>query len=464
MTDSGAIPNDGHASEDLAAYRNLPPGWYRDPENHELARFWDGTVLGEERRHVAGTRTQPASPQRSFDSAPQGPLLQNGSRSSDNGTAPPTSTADELEHLAQLRDRGILTETEFQAQKAHILQVALLTGPIPGQVTRDALLTNPFLEPVSVMEPVQTIDQIRQVTPPRPPKVADTCAQKANHGGDQLRGDLKALPSPSVHTTANRLLVWSLAATGTVVFVICVVGAVAVGQRTPASSTAPPPNAEYAWLIFGMVVGACLLIAAPIYAARSNLDATPGTTHAPAGWYPDPSDPQAIRYWRGASWSTETASRPTRRERRDAERAARAYAAARTRIISRSAYYLNHSGNDEGTLTLTSEGIQWRSLSYSFKCPWTALRSMFLATGSRSRLTVTRAAALGVFALGAKKTTIQTEVTIQDGQGIKHVFILPDQTELTISNRFASGVNELHEINAISEEEYALARRLMLRV
>lgn len=89
---------------------------------------------------------------------------------------------------------------------------------------------------------------------------------------------------------------------------------------------------------------------------------------------------------------------------------------------------------------------------------------MFLANGSRSRLTVPRVAALGVFALGAKKTTIQTQVTIQDGQGIKHVLILPDQTELLISNRFASGINELYEIDAISEEEYALARRLILRV
>lgn len=33
--------------------RQLAPGWYRDPENPALARYWDGTTLSEERRPVA---------------------------------------------------------------------------------------------------------------------------------------------------------------------------------------------------------------------------------------------------------------------------------------------------------------------------------------------------------------------------------------------------------------------------
>jgi Short C-terminal domain len=36
-------------------------------------------------------------------------------------TAPTTSTADQLAKLAELRDRGVLTPEEFDAQKAKIL-------------------------------------------------------------------------------------------------------------------------------------------------------------------------------------------------------------------------------------------------------------------------------------------------------------------------------------------------------
>ena len=33
-----------------ADYRTVAPGWYRDPGNPNLARYWDGTILSEERR------------------------------------------------------------------------------------------------------------------------------------------------------------------------------------------------------------------------------------------------------------------------------------------------------------------------------------------------------------------------------------------------------------------------------
>lgn len=35
------------------AYRGLPPGWYRDDSAPGWARFWNGSSLGEERRPVA---------------------------------------------------------------------------------------------------------------------------------------------------------------------------------------------------------------------------------------------------------------------------------------------------------------------------------------------------------------------------------------------------------------------------
>lgn len=42
-----------HHADELAAYRGLDVGWYRDPANPTLARYWDGSRLSEERRPVA---------------------------------------------------------------------------------------------------------------------------------------------------------------------------------------------------------------------------------------------------------------------------------------------------------------------------------------------------------------------------------------------------------------------------
>jgi serine/threonine protein kinase len=42
-----------YVDDELAAYRNLPPGWYRDAAEPTMARYWDGNVLGAERRPVA---------------------------------------------------------------------------------------------------------------------------------------------------------------------------------------------------------------------------------------------------------------------------------------------------------------------------------------------------------------------------------------------------------------------------
>ncbi len=46
----------------LAAYQDVPPGWYRDPDYPALARYWDGLALGTERRRVTGTRKQAPVP------------------------------------------------------------------------------------------------------------------------------------------------------------------------------------------------------------------------------------------------------------------------------------------------------------------------------------------------------------------------------------------------------------------
>src|ERR1700722_11088180 len=44
--------------DELAAYSGLTPGWYRDPSNSELARYWDGTKLSEQTQPVSGAGAQ----------------------------------------------------------------------------------------------------------------------------------------------------------------------------------------------------------------------------------------------------------------------------------------------------------------------------------------------------------------------------------------------------------------------
>jgi hypothetical protein len=55
---------------DARAYRGLAPGWYRDLNDPSVARYWDGTTLGDERRPLPppesdateGTPAPPAAP------------------------------------------------------------------------------------------------------------------------------------------------------------------------------------------------------------------------------------------------------------------------------------------------------------------------------------------------------------------------------------------------------------------
>lgn len=47
-----------------SAYEGLAPGWYRDPTNPTVARYWDGRVLGPERRldSITSSSSAPESP------------------------------------------------------------------------------------------------------------------------------------------------------------------------------------------------------------------------------------------------------------------------------------------------------------------------------------------------------------------------------------------------------------------
>jgi Protein of unknown function (DUF2510) len=55
-TSPSAVPPT--AGEDLSAYAGLPLGWYQDSAHPDLARYWDGSALSDERRAVV--RPQPS--------------------------------------------------------------------------------------------------------------------------------------------------------------------------------------------------------------------------------------------------------------------------------------------------------------------------------------------------------------------------------------------------------------------
>ena len=70
------------SEEDVAAYRGLAPGWFRDATDPTLARYWDGDTLSEERRPIGpdtaqeSTTAQPPAPPASPSPGgePQAPL------------------------------------------------------------------------------------------------------------------------------------------------------------------------------------------------------------------------------------------------------------------------------------------------------------------------------------------------------------------------------------------------------
>jgi Protein of unknown function (DUF2516)/Protein of unknown function (DUF2510) len=55
-------PSSHQQEQDLAVFRGPVPGWYRDPKEPTVARYWDGTALGEERRPMGTPPPMPTSP------------------------------------------------------------------------------------------------------------------------------------------------------------------------------------------------------------------------------------------------------------------------------------------------------------------------------------------------------------------------------------------------------------------
>lgn len=93
------------------AFTGWPPqeGWQckviYDPSNHDEIAILEGSIMPGGISHDKAERVAERI----------------AGRATSPGTAPTVDTADELTKLASLRDRGILTEVEFEQQKQQIL-------------------------------------------------------------------------------------------------------------------------------------------------------------------------------------------------------------------------------------------------------------------------------------------------------------------------------------------------------
>lgn len=86
------------------------PAWASDPTARHELRYWDGASWTE---HVADAGVQ------STDS---------GGEQQPAAVGGPVDVADQLRKLAELRDEGVLTDDEFDAQKARLLGPSTAAG------------------------------------------------------------------------------------------------------------------------------------------------------------------------------------------------------------------------------------------------------------------------------------------------------------------------------------------------
>lgn len=60
MTDGTSRPGFPDGRDDVAPFRGLAPGWYRDLSDPTVARYWSGESLSAERRPIPRTAVRPA--------------------------------------------------------------------------------------------------------------------------------------------------------------------------------------------------------------------------------------------------------------------------------------------------------------------------------------------------------------------------------------------------------------------
>jgi hypothetical protein len=81
-----------------------------------------GTAHGKNRKNVRGIISKTSEILQESGVSWRGEMGLDPAPAAAAGTAPSSSVADELAKLAQLRDQGVLTEAEFAAQKARLLE------------------------------------------------------------------------------------------------------------------------------------------------------------------------------------------------------------------------------------------------------------------------------------------------------------------------------------------------------
>ncbi len=106
MTDDDALTSESKIALDVATYHGLAPGWYRNPSEPDLVRYWDGTELSEEKRNVAiGSAPPPPPPASALPPPPPGTLARQTSGAQQATNAPTWPPAqDDLAVIVEARE------------------------------------------------------------------------------------------------------------------------------------------------------------------------------------------------------------------------------------------------------------------------------------------------------------------------------------------------------------------------
>ena len=130
--------------------------------------------------------------------------------------------------------------------------------------------------------------------------------------------------------------------------------------------------------------------------------------------------------------------------------------------MSDCAYMGGYSGHpkkhgDSNTLRVDAAGIAYRGLRELFRIPWSAVNELIVDGPDQAarRITVTRLATIGVFALGAQKKSRIAVLIVELDSGEQAVFHTKKLTALELRGKLAPVISQL---NAAAKRKAALPR------
>ena len=216
------------------------------------------------------------------------------------------------------------------------------------------------------------------------------------------------------------------------------------------------------------------------------------------GWYPDSTDQMMLRWWDGSQWTDHVhpaeqamattpqpavapvvPARPDRAARKEAkadekarkheaeQQAAAEREAARaaeraaghwwvdvpTGMIGAAIYRGPRGrGKTQGIMRFTADGIQWSVPFKKLVIPWNAIEAIDIDGETSKRVTVTRALAIGVFALGAKKKREDCHLSVIT-PSMEYAFIFEKTPAVRIRNSFRPVVNGLSKATSAAVAE-----------